>query len=70
MATVSAVAPEADLEAAATCPLCHTRDFAATVRSVAAGAIWRCHRCGQMWSADRLNAVARYARFREDESDQ
>jgi ribosomal protein L37AE/L43A len=44
-----------------TCPLCHTEDTTITVQAVAEGGTWRCTRCGQMWSADRLAAVAAYA---------
>lgn len=45
-----------------TCPMCHTV-AAITDQALAAGAGWRCARCGQRWSADRLAAVAAYARY-------
>lgn len=45
-----------------TCPLCHTVDTTITSDALAAGATWRCTRCGQMWSADRLATAAAYAR--------
>jgi ribosomal protein L37AE/L43A len=50
-----------DALATPTCPLCHTEDTTTTVQAVAEGSTWRCARCGQMWSADRLAAVALYA---------
>jgi predicted Zn finger-like uncharacterized protein len=46
-----------------TCPLCHTADRTLTPESLAAGATWRCTRCGQTWSAKRLETVAAYVRF-------
>jgi hypothetical protein len=45
------------------CPLCHTRDGTVTPESLAAGATWRCTRCGQRWSAARLETAAVYARY-------
>jgi hypothetical protein len=45
-----------------TCPLCHTMDTTITSDALAAGGTWRCIRCGQMWSADRLATAAAYAR--------
>jgi transposase-like protein len=45
-----------------TCPLCHTVDTTITNAALAAGGTWRCTRCGQMWSADRLATAAAYAR--------
>jgi transposase-like protein len=44
-----------------TCPLCHTVDDTITSDALAAGATWRCTRCGQMWSADRLATAEAYA---------
>lgn len=41
-----------------TCPLCHTNNSALTMADVTEGATWRCTRCGQMWSAARLSAMA------------
>jgi transposase-like protein len=49
-----------ELGAAATCLSCHTKDATLTHGAVAAGAGWRCRRCGQQWDADRLATVAAY----------
>jgi hypothetical protein len=49
--------------AAGTCPLCHTIVGAMTHASLAAGAHWRCARCGQTWDAARLMAAAAYAQY-------
>jgi ribosomal protein L37AE/L43A len=46
-----------------TCPLCHTLDQTVTADALAAGAAWACTRCGQTWSATRLEAAAAYARY-------
>ena len=45
----------------AICPSCHTADLTLTDSAVAAGADWRCRRCGQQWDAGRLAKVAAYA---------
>ena len=45
------------------CPLCHTRDEVLTPESLAAGATWVCTKCGQTWSAVRLETVAAYAQY-------
>ena len=45
----------------ATCPSCHTVDTALTNASLAAGANWRCGRCGQMWDQKRIATVTAYA---------
>ncbi len=47
----------------ATCQSCHTVDLTVTDSAVAAGADWRCARCGQRWDARRLAAVAAYAQW-------
>ena len=47
----------------ATCPLCHTLDHTVTADSLRAGAEWACTRCGQTWSAARLETAAAYARY-------
>ena len=47
----------------ATCQSCHTADLTVTDSAVAAGADWRCRRCGQRWDARRLAAVAAYAEW-------
>lgn len=46
----------------ATCPLCHTPDHTVTPESLMAGAGWSCVRCGQKWTAARLETVAAYRR--------
>lgn len=46
-----------------TCPMCHTVNQTLTLDAVRRGASWACARCGHMWSAARLDAVAAYARF-------
>lgn len=46
-----------------TCPLCHTLDQTVTSDSLAAGASWACTRCGQTWSATRLEKAAAYAQY-------
>ncbi|MCA1585577.1 MAG: hypothetical protein LC791_12705 [Acidobacteria bacterium] len=46
-----------------TCPLCHTLDRTVTADSLRIGATWACTRCGQTWSAARLETVAVYARY-------
>jgi hypothetical protein len=45
------------------CALCHTLDRMISADSLAAGATWACSRCGQTWSADRLETAAAYARY-------
>ena len=59
MSPVADVVP--DLEAFATCPLCHTADSRVTTLAVSGGADWLCARCGQRWDALRLRTVAAYA---------
>lgn len=46
-----------------TCPMCHTVDESITIEALGTGGTWKCTRCGQTWSAQRLEAVAAYARF-------
>ena len=46
-----------------TCPLCQTLDGTVTSDSLGAGAAWACTRCGQTWSAARLETAAAYARY-------
>ena len=48
-------------EGLATCPTCHMVDATLTNASLAAGADWRCGRCGQMWDKTRIATVAAYA---------
>lgn len=45
------------------CPLCHTVTGSVTSDSLRAGATWACTRCGQIWSATRLDAVAAYSAY-------
>jgi ribosomal protein L37AE/L43A len=45
------------------CPMCHTHDRSLTREALAAGAEWRCVRCGQLWNAARLATAAAYARY-------
>ena len=42
----------------ATCPFCHTANMSLTNDALAAGAWWRCARCGQRWDARRLSTAA------------
>jgi transposase-like protein len=46
-----------------TCPLCHTVDGTITAESLEGGGEWRCTRCGQTWTAERLERLAAYVRF-------
>ena len=45
------------------CPLCHTVESAVTTEMLQAGAYWTCATCGHVWSAQRLETVAAYARY-------
>lgn len=44
------------------CPMCHT-PTSVTRAAVEAGADWRCVRCGQLFDAERLAAMAAYAEW-------
>ena len=44
-----------------TCLSCHTEHATLTHSAVAAGADWRCRRCGQQWDSRRLATGAAYA---------
>jgi hypothetical protein len=46
-----------------TCPLCHTVDTTLSSESFAAGIAATCPRCGQIWTAKRLETVAAYATY-------
>ena len=59
--TMAQTAVAADLSR--TCPLCHTADDTITPDSLRAGAAWACTRCGQSWSAARLEKAAAYAQY-------
>jgi transposase-like protein len=58
----------AEFSPSPTCPLCHTPDHTITGDALTAGAAWRCARCGQTWSAERLATAAAYARYMEEVS--
>jgi hypothetical protein len=47
----------------ATCPLCHTLDHTVIPESLLAGTGWACARCGQKWTAARLETAAAYQRY-------
>ena len=51
--------PVAGLE----CPLCHTAAPALTDATLLAGGDWRCARCHQIWTAQRLATVTGYADY-------
>ena len=59
-ATATLLDEEPDVLRLATCPMCHTRS-SVTQSAIEAGGAWRCVRCGQLWDAARLAAVAGYA---------
>ena len=42
------------------CPLCHTVDRTVTSESLSAGAYWACARCGQKWTAERMERASAY----------
>jgi hypothetical protein len=46
-----------------TCPLCHTIDTTTASETFASGVASTCARCGQVWTASRLDTVAAYARY-------
>jgi hypothetical protein len=50
-------------ESSPECPMCHTASGSLTAQSLRAGGAWACARCGQEWTAERLDTVAAYARF-------
>lgn len=45
------------------CPLCHASGSTGSLDSPEPGAAWACGRCGQNWTAARLEVVAAYALF-------
>jgi hypothetical protein len=45
------------------CPLCHAPDNTGSADVPEPGAAWACARCGQNWTAARLEVVAAYTRF-------
>ena len=45
------------------CPLCHAPDNTGSADVPEPGAAWACARCGQEWTAARLQVVAAYALF-------
>jgi predicted Zn finger-like uncharacterized protein len=42
------------------CPTCHTADATITTQSLADGESWRCGRCQQNWTQQRLATAAAY----------
>lgn len=46
----------------AECALCH-KSHPSVSDAPGYGADWRCERCGQEWTASRLDAVREYAAF-------
>ena len=46
----------------ATCALCHTVNHSVTQESMMAGERWSCARCGQKWTAARLETATAYLR--------
>jgi hypothetical protein len=63
---IESKAVRADAMTLAACPSCHTTDAAMTYGSMAAGAGWRCGRCGQQWTASRMATVAAYTAWAAD----
>lgn len=53
----------APLSHSMTCPLCHTAHQVGAADTPPVGAAWVCTRCGQTWSAARIDTVAAYMRF-------
>ena len=49
-----------------TCPSCHTTHASLTPEALQAGGVWGCVRCGQRWDARRLETVAAYAAWVEE----
>jgi hypothetical protein len=58
MGAPATLAPE--VVGLATCLSCHTVHATLSNGAVAAGADWRCGRCGQRWDARRLATVVSY----------
>lgn len=50
---------KSDIQVPVMCPMCHTGS-PLSPHAIAAGAEWRCVRCGQLWDAPRLVTVATY----------
>jgi transposase-like protein len=46
-----------------TCPLCHKVEETVTAAALQSGTSWACTRCGQTWSAERMETAAAYARY-------
>lgn len=46
-----------------TCPLCHTVDTTISDESFGTGIAATCGRCGQIWTAKRLDTVTAYASY-------
>jgi len=48
---------------AVSCPLCHTPRLTGGPDGPKVGPAWVCARCGQTWSAARIETVAAYLRY-------
>jgi hypothetical protein len=51
-----------------TCPLCHTPHPTGMADAPRIGSDWVCTRCGQTWSAARIETVAAYVRYTDERS--
>ena len=51
---------------AMTCPLCHTPRLTGASEGPRIGPAWVCARCGQTWSAARIETVTAYQRYAEE----
>ena len=58
--TTTALDGDQNLSQRAACPGCHTPHPSLTREGLAAGAGWKCIRCGERWDARRLATVAAY----------
>ena len=56
----------APLSSRMTCPLCHTPHLTGAPDAPRIGTAWVCTRCGQAWSAARIETVAAYLRYAEE----
>jgi ribosomal protein L37AE/L43A len=53
---------DGDTVQSSVCPLCDTLRHAIMSETLATGAVWKCTRCGQAWSAERIAKAAAHAR--------
>lgn len=58
--TTAARDGDQNLSQRAVCPGCHTPHPSLTREGLAAGAGWKCVRCGERWDAQRLATVTAY----------